>query len=146
MPRGMSQPSAHRRIIRYHLQGTHHHPFLKATFLLYSTSCDMANQSGSSRFKARFESALQSYQQTTGLTLAEHPLTVELRSCHSVDSITAILKREARASNDVLGSHRIKSSIESIVSMLSALSTTAPLGDATNLVRREALRANFKHP
>jgi hypothetical protein len=143
VPRGLSQPSAHPPLS---FARNHHHPFLKATFLPYSTSRDMANQSESTRFKVRFESALQTYQQTTGLTLAEHPLAVELRSCHSVDSITAILKREARTSNDVLGSHRIKSSIESIVSMLSALSTTASLGDATNLVRREALRAIFKHP
>jgi hypothetical protein len=106
----------------------------------------MANRVESTRFKVRFESAKQTYQQTTGLTLAEHPLTVELRSCHSVDSINAILKREARASNDVLESHRIKSSIESIASMLSALSTTGSLGDAIRVVRREALRASFKHP
>jgi hypothetical protein len=97
----------------------------------------MAEQSGSTRFQARFESALQTYQQTTGIILAEHPLAVELQSCHSVDAITTILKREARVSNDVLGSHRILTSIGSIVPMLSTLSAAAPFGDAICLVRRE---------
>jgi len=45
----------------------------------------MADQSlaRSARFQVLFESALQAYKKRTGITLAEHPLTVELESCHS---------------------------------------------------------------
>jgi hypothetical protein len=96
----------------------------------------MADQSQSACFRDRFESVLQTYQQTTGITLAEHPLAVELQSCHSVDSITAILKREARAPNGLLESDRVMKSIERIISMLSTFFATASFGDAIGLVRR----------
>jgi len=103
----------------------------------------MADQSQSTFFRDRFESVLQTYQQTTGIALAEHPLAVELQSCHSVDSITAILKREARASNDLLEIDRVTKSIEGIISMLSTLFATASFGDsdAIGLVRNDALMA-----
>jgi hypothetical protein len=97
----------------------------------------MADQSGSTHFRPRFESALQAYQETTGVTLAEHPLTVQLRNPRSVESefIRTILQCEARASSDLLGSDRTMRSIESIVSMLFTLSAASSFGDAIELVR-----------
>ena len=97
----------------------------------------MADQSGSTHFRARFESALQAYQQTTGIILAEHPLTLQIQSFHSVKSIIGILEDEARASSDLLGSDRIRNSIESTVSMLFSLSTAAPFDEAIGMVRKE---------
>jgi hypothetical protein len=96
----------------------------------------MDDQSGSARFGVRFGSALQTYQQTTGLSLAGHPLAVQLRRCHSVDSITSILKHEVQASGDLLRSDRVMKSIESTVSILFTLSATASFGDAVDLVRK----------
>lgn len=92
-------------------------------------------------FRDRFEAALQTYQQTTGIALAEHPLAVELQSCNSVDSITAILKREVHVSNELLESDRVTKSIEGIISMLSTFSATAAesFGDAIGPVRNDAL-------
>jgi hypothetical protein len=97
----------------------------------------MNNQSGSARFRVRFESALQTYQQTTGLPLPEHPLAVQLRACHSVDCITSILEHEVQAFGDLLRTDRIMKSIESTVSMLFTLSATASFGDAVGLVRKK---------
>jgi len=107
----------------------------------------MADQSGSTRFRARFESALQAYQETTGVTLAEHPLTAQLRNPRSAESesIRTILKCEARASSDLLGSDRTMRSIESTVSMLFTLSAAASFGDAIDLVRQQAPMV-FPHP
>jgi len=99
----------------------------------------MADYSGSTRFRARFMSALQAYKQTTGVTLIEHPLTVQLQNCHSVESITTLLKYEARPFSGLLGSDGILTSIESIVSILSTLSSSAPFGEAIGLVRQNAL-------
>ena len=100
-------------------------------------TCDMADHAGSTRFRARFESALQTYRQATGVTLAEHPLAVQLQSCHSIESITAILTREARASRDLsAGCDRIITSMKYTISMLFTLSTTASFGDAIDLVRK----------
>ena len=101
----------------------------------------MADQSGTTRFHVRFESALRAYKQTTGIILAEHPLTVQLRHSHSIETITAILKYEARVSSGLLGCEGIVKSIENTVSMLFALSATVSFSDAIVLVFKEAPRS-----
>ena len=104
----------------------------------------MTDQSGATntRFHVRLESALQAYQQMTGVILAEHPLTVQLRHTHSIESVTAILTYEAWVSIGLPGCDGIVKSIESTVSLLFAISSTAPLSDATVLVRNEAPRSS----
>jgi hypothetical protein len=100
----------------------------------------MPDQSGSARFRERFDSALLAYQKTTGLILAEHPLAVQVQSCHCVESITTLLKDEARAFSsfsNLQGSDNVIKSIESTVSILSTLSATASLGEAVGLVRQK---------
>ncbi len=59
----------------------------------------MGDRSGSTdtRFRALFEPALQAYEEKTGVTLAEHPLAVQLHSCHSIESVTTVLLGEAQA-------------------------------------------------
>ena len=98
----------------------------------------MADQPGSTRFRAPFESALRAYRKTTGITLADHPLAVQVRSCHSVESVTTLLKYEARAFNNLQQSDRIMKSIEHTVSILFNLSANAIVGDATGQVSQNA--------
>jgi hypothetical protein len=102
----------------------------------------MAHQSESARFQARFDSALQAYQKTTGIALVEHPVTVELQNCHSVKSIATRILYEGRAFSEGKGIDRIAKAIESTVSLLSALSASASSGDAISLVRQRALMAS----
>jgi hypothetical protein len=91
----------------------------------------MAEQPRSTLFEERFESALQAYRRMTGVTLTEHPLALQ-----SVESITTILKHEAQASSDFLGTDKIIKSIENTVPVLSTLSSTVSIGGATGLVRQ----------
>jgi hypothetical protein len=98
----------------------------------------MAGQSESTPFRTRFESALQAYQQATGIKLAEHPLTLQIQNLQSAESIAAILKHEARASSDLLGTDKTMDSIENIVSILFTLSTAASFGDTVDMVSMEA--------
>ena len=98
----------------------------------------MADQSEFTSFRTRFESALQTYQQTTGVILTEHPVTSHIQNLQSLESITEILKYEARASSDVLGSDRILHLIESTASMLFTLSAVSSFGDAVIMVRQES--------
>jgi hypothetical protein len=99
----------------------------------------MADQSGSARFRAVFESALQAYDNKAGLMLAEHPLAVQLQSCQSFESTIAVLQGQAQAFGEFRGIDRVMKSIRSIVSILTRLSTSASLGDSTGLVRQKAL-------
>jgi hypothetical protein len=103
----------------------------------------MADPSGSARFQALFESALQAYQTKTGITLAEHALAVQLQSCNTVESIINLVQGQAQAFSNYRESDRIMKSIKTIVSTLTPLSAAAPLADAVGLVRRVAIVVRF---
>jgi hypothetical protein len=96
-------------------------------------------QSGPARFVVLFEPALQAYEKNTGITLAEHPLARQLRSCHSIESVTSVLLGEAKAYGEFEGSDRVNKSIKNTVSILSTLFATASLDKAIDLVRQKAL-------
>jgi len=96
----------------------------------------MADRSGPAHFHPLFESALQAYKKKTDITLAEHPLAVQLQSCDSAESITTtLLQGEPQVFSNFQEKDRITKSIKTIVSVLTTLSATASLG----LVRQTAL-------
>ncbi len=99
----------------------------------------MGDHSGSARFRVLFEPALRAYEKKTGITLAEHPLAVQLHSCHSIESITSVLLGEAQAFGEFGGSDRVIKSIKKTISILSTLFATASLDDA--VVRQKVLIA-----
>jgi hypothetical protein len=99
----------------------------------------MADHSGSTPFQQlSFESALQAYQGKTGITLAQHPIAVDLQSCHSVEDITTLLQGRAQAVSDFRRRDRMMNAIKTIVTLLTPLSDAAALTDA---VRQKALKA-----
>ena len=74
----------------------------------------------------------------TGVILVEHPFTLQLQNCDSVESTTAFLRQEARASSDLPGWDRILKAIKTTVSIVFRLSvSTAPSfgGATTGFVR-----------
>ena len=97
----------------------------------------MADQSGSARFEVLFESALQAYERTTGFTLAQHPLVVDLQGCHSIDDITTLLQGRTQAFSDFRERDRMMKAIKTAVSILTPLSDTVGLAQ----VRQRALFA-----
>jgi hypothetical protein len=98
----------------------------------------MGDQSGSTRFRALFKSALQAYEDNTGITLTEHPLAIKVQHCPSVEFVTTLLQDQIPASSACRGDDRTIKSIKSIISTLSTLSSTTALGWATDLVRQVA--------
>jgi hypothetical protein len=94
----------------------------------------MSDQPGSTRFQALFESALKAYEKNTGVTLAEHPLSLQLQNCQDVQSITNLLQDQARLFDDFRANDRIMKSIENTVSILNALSAPVALGGSVGLV------------
>jgi len=101
---------------------------------------EMADHSASTRFQELFDSALRAYERDTGVTLANHPLAVKLQGCESVECITALLQDQAK---DFKKSEKITKSMETIVSILTPLSSAASLPDAVGLVCQEVLETCF---
>jgi hypothetical protein len=101
----------------------------------------MAEQSRSAHLQTLFESALQSYQKKTGITLPDHPLVVQIQICDTVESITTILQDQTQAFSHLPECDRILKSIKTTVSILTRLSSAASLADAfgPGPVRQNAL-------
>ena len=99
----------------------------------------MGDHSESNRIQSLFESTLQDYESKTGVILVEHPFTLQLQNCDSVESATTFLRQEARASSDFQGWDRIVNAITSTVSILFRLFTTAVGAATIGSVRQEVL-------
>ena len=103
----------------------------------------MTDQSGSARFETIWDSALQAYEEMTGVALAQHPLALDLQTCHSIGNTTNLLQRRARDFDDFRQKDRIMKAIKTTVSILTTLSEAAFLAGAVGLVRQEALMLSF---
>ena len=103
----------------------------------------MGDQSVSSRHQTPFELALQDYEINTKISLADHPLAQELEDCHSIESIIKVLQDRTRSFGEFRGKDRVMKSIESTVSSLYKLSSTAALDDGISLVRQKMLMSVF---
>jgi hypothetical protein len=101
----------------------------------------MPDNAESASFRSLFESALTEYENKTDITLAEHPLAIQLQACHSIESITALLQGQARTFSKFRGSDRVIKSIKNTLSILTTLSDTATLGDSIGLVSQKLLTA-----
>jgi hypothetical protein len=103
----------------------------------------MAEPLGSAQLQALFESALQNYEKKTGITLAQHPLSMQLQSCHTVEDVTALVQGQARIINDFKAKDKIMKAIKITVSILTPLSDTASLADTVGIVSQNALVTFF---
>ncbi len=99
----------------------------------------MGGPLGSTHFRALFESALQTYEKKTGITLDKHPLAVQLQNCRSVESVVIFLQDQIGTSSDFGGNDRIMIPIKSTISILSTLSATPSLDWATVMVCMNSL-------
>lgn len=97
------------------------------------------DQSGSTRFQELFDSALRAYEKETGVILANHRLAIELQHCDTIEGITTLLQDQAK---EFKRSQIITKSIETIVSILTPLSSAASLPDTVGLVRQNVLVAS----
>ncbi len=97
----------------------------------------MAHQPESARFQALFESALQAYEEKTGVSLAQHPLAIKHQSCDTIEAITGLFQDQAQAFVDLQGSDEIMKSLKTTVSILSKLSSAPSLANAFGLVRQK---------
>ena len=103
----------------------------------------MTDQSGSARFQALLESAVQAYEKQAGATLADsgNSLAMQLQRCHSVDDIVTLMQRQAQSFDDFRQRDRTFNSIKTTVSILSPISSVASVADDVGLVRRKVFIA-----
>jgi hypothetical protein len=99
----------------------------------------MAGPSTSARLQTLYDAALQEYESKTGVTLAQHPLTMELERCRSVDDIVALLQGRAQAFSEI---DRMMKAIKATVSILTPLSDAPSLAGAVGLVCQKVLMAS----
>jgi hypothetical protein len=97
----------------------------------------MSDQSGPSHFQELFEAAFRDYENQTGKTLANHPLAEKLQSCDSVESVTAVLRKQTETSSEIQGKNKVLKPLKNVLSVLHKLSSasTVNFGQHLGLVR-----------
>lgn len=76
-------------------------------------------------FQDLFNAALQHYENQTGTKLVEHPLARQLEACNSVDSINAILQKQAQIFTKFRGDNgKLMKSIKCSIGVLYTLSVS----------------------
>ncbi len=79
---------------------------------------------------------MQAYEKRVGINLAQHHLSVQLRSCDTVQSISTLLQGQVQAFSDFRENDKVVKSINTTVSIITQLSSVASLPDAVGLVRQ----------
>ena len=80
-----------------------------------------------------FNAALQAYKKKTGKDITSHPLANELQSCHSPDTVLAILRRQIPSLDQFQsGEEGFSKYLAPIINVLYAFNAT--LGDGVGLV------------
>lgn len=97
----------------------------------------MSDQSGSSHLRVLFETALQDYETQTGEALAKHPLAKQLQDCGSVESVAAVLNKQAQEFSKFREKDKIMKPLKTVLSVLHQLS--APVNVVIGTVRPQAL-------
>jgi hypothetical protein len=96
----------------------------------------MSQLSSSSSFQALFGAALQDYEKRTGISLVNHPFAKQLEECDSLDSITAILREQAKGFREFRGDNgKLMKSVKCSVDVLYILSISTVLGEGVGVVR-----------
>ena len=80
-----------------------------------------------------FNAALQAYKKKTGKDITSHPLATELQSCHSPDTVLAVLRSQIPSvDQSQSGEERFAKSLTPIINVLYTF--TATLGNGVGLV------------
>ena len=99
----------------------------------------MTDRLESPHLQVLFEAALQDYQNQTGIALATHPLAEQLQNCHSVESVTAVLREQTQTFSEFQEKDKVLKPLKKALSVLNKLSATANFGMDIGLVRPQAL-------
>ena len=94
----------------------------------------MSHQSGSP-LQVLLETALQDYEEQTGIALDKHPLAEQLQNCDSVESVTAVLCEQTHAFKEFRGKDKVLKPLKNALSVLYNLSAVPDFGWSIGVVR-----------
>jgi hypothetical protein len=107
----------------------HHFPHLPRATMSGNSSPSTSR----SNLDSIFNAALQAYKKKTGKDITTHPLATELQSCHSPDTILAVLRRQTPSLDQFRSrEERFTKCLTPIINVLYAFSAT--FGDGVGLV------------
>jgi hypothetical protein len=89
-----------------------------------------------STLQALFNAALQDYKDRTGNSLVDHPFARQLQECNSVESISTILKEQARGFREFRDHGKLVDSLKRLAGILCSPSISTVLGEGIRLVVR----------
>lgn len=98
----------------------------------------MSDLSGSSYLSVLFKVALEDYKQQTDIELAKHPLAERLQNCNSVESVTAILREQAKDFKEFREKDKVLKPLKKILAVLHRLPSAANFAQDIGLVRPQA--------
>jgi len=114
-----------------------HHPSI--TFHIYpylppaTMSSTPSPSTSRSNLDSIFNAALRAYKKKTGKDITSHPLATELQSCHSPDTVLAVLRSQIPSvDQSQSGEESFAKCLTPIINVLYAFTTT--LGDGVGLV------------
>ena len=89
----------------------------------------MSDQSGSSHLRMLFQTALDDYKKQTGIELAKHPLAERLQDCDSVESVTDILREQAKDFDKFREKDKLLKPLKKVLTVLHLISSAPSVAD-----------------
>ena len=76
-----------------------------------------------------FQTALDDYEKQTGIELTKHPLAERLQECNSVESVTDILREQAKDLDKFREKDRVLKPLKKVLTVLHLISSAPSVAD-----------------
>ena len=89
----------------------------------------MSDQSGSSHLRVLFQTALDDYEKQTKIELAKHPLAERLQNSNTVESVTDILREQAKDLDKFREKDKVLKPLNKVLTVLHIISSAPSVAD-----------------
>ena len=96
-----------------------------------SPTFHMSDQSESSHLRVLFQTALNDYEKQTGIELTKHPLAERLQDCNSVESVSDILREQAKDLDKFREKDNVLKPLKKVLTVLHIISSVPSIADIT---------------
>ena len=96
-----------------------------------SPTFNMTDQSGSSHLRVLLQTALEDYEKQTGIELAKHHLAERLQDCNSVESVTDVLREQAKDFEKFREKDKVLKPLKKVLTVLHIISSVPSVAGIT---------------